>query len=360
MAYSSFKIKALKDAIKSNALSHSAALLLRHTIWKRSMWALLKGYYKMKYKKHLFYEGHRRPAMLKCETVNSCSYECLFCPYTEMEREKTVMALDVFEKVLKDYTDIGGGLLCLTPAAGDVLLDPFLIERIKVVKKYPEITDLIFTTNAALAHRYDDNDLKWLIENTDAINISVYGLDAKEHQLITKSDDYDKVTENIRRMTGLAADKDNIEFDFRFMVKHRYAEIKEWIYTNFGRKIPYETTNSYGRWGSNPNKKKPLPLEGRWTNPKKNTDQCIIPLVGSMVQANGNVTLCHCIDYNGFKEFSIGDIMEQHLSDMYESTQAKGLWDFEEYDDMPPYCKRCSFHRPFYELPSYLKTRLLY
>ena len=81
--------------------------------------------------------------MLACETVNICTNSCIICPYEKMTREKATMSIEMFEKVLHDYSEIGGGCLTLTPKSGEVFLDNQLEERLLLLDKYNSIKILL-------------------------------------------------------------------------------------------------------------------------------------------------------------------------------------------------------------------------
>ncbi len=66
--------------------------------------------------------GRPRTLYLRLETVNLCNNDCLICAYRNQERAKTHMSMEVFEKTIGDYADMGGGYVSLTPLVGDVLL----------------------------------------------------------------------------------------------------------------------------------------------------------------------------------------------------------------------------------------------
>lgn len=89
--------------------------------------------------------------MVICETVNSCNLDCIICAYSLQQRPRTLMPMDLFEKVLDDYSAMGGGAISLTPTVGDVLLDRRLAKRMDAIRRHPEIRAVSFTTNAVLA-----------------------------------------------------------------------------------------------------------------------------------------------------------------------------------------------------------------
>jgi len=80
--------------------------------------------------------------MLNCETVNICTNNCIICPYSKMKREKTIMSQKIFEKVLHDYSEIGGGYLTLTPKNGEFFLDNLLPGRLSALDNYPKVRRL--------------------------------------------------------------------------------------------------------------------------------------------------------------------------------------------------------------------------
>ena len=72
-----------------------------------------------------------RPLYLRIETVNICNNRCIICAYPNQTRHEEVMTMEVFKKAVEDYVNLGGGYLSLTPLVGEVLLDPYLIDRLK-------------------------------------------------------------------------------------------------------------------------------------------------------------------------------------------------------------------------------------
>jgi len=293
----------------------------------------------------------RRPLMLICETVNICSNDCLICAHSLMKRKKETMSLDLFKKVLQDYSDMGGGKLSLTPMIGEIFLDKFFIDRIKMVTQYPKITGLSVTTNAVNSDVLNDKELEFVLEKFERVQISIYGLDAEEYETMTCKPHFFRMLRNVKRMIEISKKRGNIIFGFRFLKDHSDQEIKTWILKNFGIEIPFNFTKTYSNWGNKIDTSIKLPFEGEWVQVKENTIQCLVPLFACQIYSNGDVSFCACSDYDITDELKLGNIKEKDLTSIYNSNKCKDLWNFD--NEMPNYCKYCTFHKPISEIGEY-------
>lgn len=284
--------------------------------------------------------------MLICETTNICNNDCIICPYGRMDRKKSIMPLELFEKVLSDYSAMGGGALSLTPMVGDVFLDKFLPQRIDLVNKYESITKLSVTSNGTFADRFGRTELAYILNHLDRIHISIYGLDSEEHRLMTQKDDYERVLGSIRAIIENCTDKAKIAFGFRILKTYGDAQVRRWITDNFHADIPFGQTRRYANWGGTLNTMVPLPFDAEWSEVKRNTTACLMPLAACQVYVNGDVSFCHCCDYNAAREFALGNVAEHSLIDILNGTRAYELWASQSTGDMPAYCQNCSFHLP--------------
>ena len=145
-----------------------------------------------KYGKYLIYRRESRPLMMSCETINICNNKCIICTNRLDTQKKEIMSMELFEKVLKDYSEMGGGKLSLTPRTGELFLDPHLADRLRLIRKYPKITGLSVTTNAVLADQFNEHDLRFIVNNFEKIQISTYGLDEEEYFTMTQRNVYSK------------------------------------------------------------------------------------------------------------------------------------------------------------------------
>jgi len=296
---------------------------------------------KAKLKKYFQYQNMCRPLYLGIETVNICNLKCIICPCSKMTRKRGLMDMDLFKKIVSDYCEIDGGDVSLTPVIGDIFLDKYLLERIKYLKTQSKIRDIGFITNAIAASRFNDKDLRFIINSTYRIDISIYGLNEEEYSTMTRTKgSYDKMIKGIKRIVNLN-EKSVISFGFRFLINHSQTEIEQWIINNFNRNIPFGYILEYANWGDETTIKMPLPYDAKWmpVQEQKKKLPCYFPLASTKVFLNGDVNFCLCIDYNNdITENTIGNIKYERLIDIYNGVKARALWKngFSK-------CKTCTF-----------------
>jgi len=284
-----------------------------------------------------------RPVMVICETVNICCNDCIICPYGSMTRKKEVMPLDLFEKLLGDYSAMEGGRLSLTPKMGDIFFDPLLPDRLALVRKYPKITGISVTTNAIESDRYSDRELREIVSSFRRFHISVYGLDPEEYALMTRRVTYQRMIDNIRRIITVAPRSCTLTLGFRLLHERSPEEIDAWMTRNFRVELPYDVTSTYMDWGGTLDTTRPLPFDGKWRPARVTASQCGIPLIACLVFSSGDVSFCSCNDYDRKEEFSLGNIGTNSLTAIINSPKNAKLW--ESALDLPRSCKFCSSHR---------------
>jgi radical SAM protein with 4Fe4S-binding SPASM domain len=294
----------------------------------------------------ILYERRSRPIMLDCETINTCTNNCIICAYGMMKRNKIIMPIERFEKVLHDYSEMGGGYLSLTPR-GEIFLDPILVKRVELLNKYPRIKGISVTTNAVPIDRFSDEDLILILNSFIRIHISIYGLDREEYRTMTQRDFYSKVVSNVKKIIELV-DRERISFGFRLLKKHSEEDIGEWIKNNFGiDDIFYSYTYTYTDWRGALNDRT-LPFEGKWQERVPGKCHCLMPLVEGVVYSNGDVSFCPCTEFDIIEEFKLGNIDDQSLSELFDSNRNKELW-----SKLPGTCLNCSYYRPITQLSQY-------
>jgi len=149
------------------------------------------------------FRGRYRPLALTVETINICNNDCIICPYSLQRRSKQTMSIELFAKTIRDYVEIGGGNLGLTPMTGEIFLDKFLQARLDLIRSEPSITSVSAISNASTVHRFSDDKLSELLDGFDRISISVYGLDAEEYEVMTRKAQYERMVNGIVRILAL-------------------------------------------------------------------------------------------------------------------------------------------------------------
>jgi MoaA/NifB/PqqE/SkfB family radical SAM enzyme len=323
------------------------------------LWSQHPAFAKLPYEGRLTHEGNNRPLYLRIETVNTCNNHCIICAYVDQERPKSIMPMEMFEKAVKDYVAIGGGYLSLTPLVGDIFLDRLLLQRLEFLRGIKEVTSIGVTTNAAMAHRFDDNELGQVVCIIDRISISVYGTDREEYETMTKRDTYAQMVEGIRRIITLS--QTMVSLEFRLLNKKSRHKLFEWLCKEIlpgvdpdkvARKTRINSSiTDYGNWGIYNQENNPLPpdADAKWFSDEairiENRPQCLWPVFACIVFSNGNVSLCACVNYNDVPDLCMGHIMENSLSEIYNSERAAALWNWEGHCT-PEFCKSCTMHIP--------------
>lgn len=286
-----------------------------------------------------------RPVMVNIETVNMCNNNCIICSYGKYSNfKKRTMSLSLFKKIIDDYSKMGGGKISLTPHPGEVFLDKFILDRLKITNHYHNITGVSITTNAVLSLRYSEDDLVTILNSLERVHISIYGIDQEEYLSMTSKDEYLLMIESIKRMLSLIDDKSKILFGFRFLKKRSIDDMNEWILNNFGEKIAYGYTHEYFKWSEVIDISKSLPFDAKWLTSQKNYTQCLRPLISPIIYADGDVDFCICTDTCNSKELHIGNLRNNSLVAIYNSDKVAKLWDFR--NNIPEFCKKCAFHLP--------------
>lgn len=290
-----------------------------------------------------------RPVMLVCETVNRCTLDCVFCAYGEMQRPRETMSLPLFEKLLSDYADIGGGYLSLTPVVGEVFTDRHLLERIRLTRQQPAVQGVSITTNAVGLRQHDDAALAEILAGLHRIHISIYGMDAEEHQAITRKDTFATFLEGLRRIADLIDDRAKLWVNFRLFKAREPAEFETWLQQHVGYQPRHFHTLEYAHWsGTSQAATIALPQDAKWSMRPQVESFCIIPAIAAQVHANGNVSICHCDDYECEPALSLGNLAEQSLRTLFASQKYRDFWRLRG-SHMPDFCRRCGFYQPYRE-----------
>src|SRR6185437_16082438 len=95
---------------------------------------------------------------LSLETTNICNAKCVFCANHIMQREKEPLEVTKFKKAVDEFVALGGTTIDFNATIGDPLLDPYLLERARYVRQFPQFASLGFVTTLQWLHRYDLNE----------------------------------------------------------------------------------------------------------------------------------------------------------------------------------------------------------
>lgn len=293
-------------------------------------------------------EAHlrRRPVVLNIETTNVCNARCCFCAYTRSKRPKERMSAELFESIVRQYSEMGGGALSLTPIIGDFFLDRLWRNRVEIARRYTGIGMISVTTNGIALNRVSDDDLTYLLRETDFLQLSIGGADRASYRAMFGVDGYQAARESALRL-GTLRRRVRPEYPLRLAYRVSDPDAVERS-EDFAalRALGYELAveNQFGNWAG-VIRQTDLPDGAVLRQPahyssKKNP--CFVFYLGLFVASSGKATICGCMDAD--LRHCIGDLMSERLEE---------VWHKQEYQEakvsfgtasMPEICKRCSFY----------------
>ena len=287
-----------------------------------------------------------RPLLLKLETTSICNSLSNFCGYTKMKRDKQVMPIRLFDKVVQDYAAMGGGAIKLTPCAGELLTDPYLPKRFEILRRYKEIGNISFTTNL-IAHK-KLSDLEWMeiLRETYFLQVSLGGLDRNTYIKMFGVDKVETVIGGIERIISLkkkSRAKTMISLAFR-TDRDDYLNLVQNELSRFMQNGIYiSNIASYGNWGGILRKEDTTDaIKIKEEEPTNTSTPCAVMISVIGVLSSGTVTACACCDMNG-TFFPLGNVAETDLSQLYTGTTRRDLLNQMLHSKLR-ICLNCSFY----------------
>lgn len=286
------------------------------------------------------------PLILQIETVNVCNAVCAFCAYSSMKRKKGVMSLPLFEKIVKDYADMGGGAVSLTPVVGDALLDPHLMDRLRILEAHPEINQISLTTNAIALDRYSDEDVSLLLKTLFCLQVSIGGLDAETYKLMYGVDRFAQVQQAMERLLRLRekiSRPANLTFAFRTNDWKFETRFKQQLdeYRRRGAFVSHLWTfANYSGLVQN-NEKLNLVVHKSQVNKCRT---CIFPSFHMAVCWDGTITACACTDLEG-NRLMIGHAEKDTLAEVWFGKKRAGILDSFTNGTLSKICRQCSSYQ---------------
>jgi MoaA/NifB/PqqE/SkfB family radical SAM enzyme len=288
-----------------------------------------------------------RPFELHLELTNICNAKCVFCPYQFQQRQHEFMTDEVFEKAVSDYVKINGGSVSLTPIVGDALIDPKFLERVRYLRKFPEIDRILLTTNGILLDQFGIENI--LNSGLDSISISTSGFEAESYRRIYRSSAYERMKNNVTQLVQTNAKREkplNIwiclrtdrsmndvmkDPDFQPILEHNPDIDFTWSYTSAGGRVTREVL--------------PSAMKLRVSPPKKET--CVNLFNGPIVLPDGTVIACSCVAaMDAQDDLKIGHILEDDLLSIYTGPLMKNLRDqFKPGGCLNKTCGSCDMYR---------------
>lgn len=275
-----------------------------------------------------------------------CNSDCVFCANSLMQRRRQPMKMDVFRKAVDDFIRMGGTHIDFNAVIGEPLLDPYLLERAKYVKQYPQLGRLGFVTTLQWLQRFDLDEfyqyVDWL-----AISLTLSG--REKYQEFFRVDKYDQVLKNL--LTLIEENKKRPKpIAFTLLVKPTnepveavlnhpdFKMINALVEQDLEASVrqPAQVDDWLGAVKL-PEYMNKRPLIPRWHRP------CALLHGGVVVYSNGNIGACSCRDFEAAsKELILGNVATDDLAGVWNGeklNQIRAEW--REHNRVPEICKTC-------------------
>ncbi|MFC1667541.1 radical SAM/SPASM domain-containing protein [Candidatus Omnitrophota bacterium] len=255
------------------------------------------------------------PPHVDIELTNLCNLSCVFCQTTSMKRQKGMMSMETFKKVIEQCRKIGVDSAKLS-FWGESTLHKQFVDMLRYAKEHSSLI-LYLNTNA---NRMTPAISRALVEvGLDRLTISMDGITKETYETLRKGGNFEEVMENINVLLETKKERNSILPYITLQIIKTTKNIHEvprfidyWkervdriSVTNIGITTREEIL-SFSTRGENKVVRKPC--EQLWQR------LCVF--------WDGRITIC-CGDYEGY--FVIGHIDKDSLKDLWHGKELANL-----------------------------------
>jgi radical SAM protein with 4Fe4S-binding SPASM domain len=285
--------------------------------------------------------------VLSLEVTNVCNSRCVFCANMVMKRPRQHLDMQLFKKAVDEFVAMGGVNLSFGVCIGEPLLDPYILERDRYVRQFPQIKSLGFVTTLQWLHKFDidnffESGITWLC-------ISTMFLGREKYMELFGVDNYGQVLKNIITLIEKNKKWQN-KISIGFSLKPAGEPIKT-IINHPDFKLVDKLTNGQllndvksmeffvDDWSGVvklPAYLRKRPLYPRLFRP------CRLLCNSLIVFSNGKVGLCPCRDFEADSDLILGDITKDYLNKLWNAQKHTSLLnDWRKKNIIPAICKKC-------------------
>lgn len=283
----------------------------------------------------------KHPHSLLIEPTNICNAKCVYCGYRFMRREKGVMLMDVFKKLIDEFSAEGGGDINLTGIVGEPLLDSAIVDKIRYARGKKNIRKIKVSTNGILLGKIGIERI--LRSGLDSILINIGGMDERTYRKLFGVDAFGKVYENVKNLllaNKAQGNRVNLSIVVKtiwsreMLEKSRFQALQR-ISTACNAKIAFDAI--YDSWCGRISVDKMLG-EMRLKEGREKKEPCSLLFNTLTVTWKGDVVPC-CRDLDG--EVVLGSIIEQSVDEVWKGERIKNLRNKFRSGNIPEMCTRC-------------------
>ncbi|RME37912.1 MAG: radical SAM protein, partial [Planctomycetota bacterium] len=295
-----------------------------------------------------------RPLCLRIETTSICNARCVFCAYPKSGRPKSVMPPALFEKIIRDYAELGGGAVSLTPIVGDALLDPHLLDRLRLLRGTPAVTRISLITNAIAWPRLSRSDRLQLLQSLDTIDVSTGGPDRDGYRRLYAVDRFETVQAAVAEMCTLKRRHDlPLRIHIALRVDRPRREVLDHEALGAFRRPEIDSIsvmNEFGNWGGMvraedlPDGARLIPLASPEETRRRRRHPCFVHFMNPEITCEGKVAVCICGNAQT-PELIIGDVTRESLGEIWRGPRRQRLIESYGTDTLNEICLSCTAYQ---------------
>lgn len=294
---------------------------------------------------HMLHIIKKRPLDINIETITMCPMKCVFCCNRLYKRDYMVMDNYLFENIIEQYCEMGGGTIGIGSMQSDFLIDPLLLERMKIISRYKKKLWVHSTTPLVSCKRYNDEELLEILKCFDYLVISALGHDRETYQEMAGVDGFEVFKEQLERLNRIITNNNlKLKVDIAFRTSNKrvlrgsafFKEVRKMFFIGDIKDMFFSWFGSI--------KRDDLP-GGAKLFIKDNCgkrENCVVPNATLAIQANGKVVGCGCIDW--LEKYIIGDVHKDTLKEIWKSAKAKKFRNAFFRGRIPTICKECGLY----------------
>ncbi|HJV33439.1 SPASM domain-containing protein, partial [Geomonas sp.] len=234
-----------------------------------------------------------------------------------------------------------------TPMMGDALLDPHLLERLRLLAAHPEIRQITMTTNAIALEEYSDDEVRLLLKTLFCLQVSIGGLDAETYRRMYGVDRFAQVMKSLERLERLRGELPQgaqLTFAFRTNDSKFEARFKNELAGFRSRGIFVSHMSIFANYAGGVSEVNHGELSFARNQSRKKTT-CISPRLSVAVCWDGRITACGCADFEGDK-LPLGRADRDDLAAVWSGEKRKAILRSFEKGKVYPICRNCSAYTP--------------
>ena len=289
-----------------------------------------------------FYLKRKHPNYIVIEVTNSCNLNCQFCLTSDETRERGLMSLENFKKIIDK----------LPPQIQQIDLDfsgePLLNKDVFKMVKYAKQNGIstFISTNATFLDKFDPKEI--IDSGLGKIAVCVDGASKETHEFYRRNSDFEQVKNNIKRLCSIKEmekSRNPVITMQTLITKRNEHEIPkiEMLAKDLGVDKLYLRKMSISNYEGKSKldaAKEELPSE-KYSMYRIENDKVIIldepkycyAIFNLVVLWNGDVTTC-CFDYDG--ENVYGNLLKSSFKDIWDKVPRKRI-----INRRFPLCDKC-------------------